>query len=102
MMGQIQRRVDQLEKARGNDLPRVVINVLSPCDEHRGPCDHITSATVAGRVFHRKPKESVDEFATRAADSDQSKAVIVMFDGSVNFEPLPPHILVRKERDERH
>jgi hypothetical protein len=100
-MGQIQQRIKRLEKTSGGDLPRVVIRVLFPCGEHRGPCDHITSATVAGRVFRRKPRESVDDLANRAAASDPSKVVIVMFDGSVNFEPLPPHIRVGKERDER-
>lgn len=98
----IKRRVGALENARGSQLPRVVVKILSPCDDHRGSCDHITAATVGSKTFRRLPRESVDEMGNRAAASDPSRVVFVMFDGSVNFEPLPLHIRVGKERDENH
>ncbi|MBI4190754.1 MAG: hypothetical protein HY525_09475 [Betaproteobacteria bacterium] len=79
----LKNRVKKLEERQSRvDMPppRIIIAGVSPCPDQWGSCQHVRAAKVGGKVFQKRPGESIDALTDRATADETGPMIIVEYE----------------------
>jgi len=79
----LETRVEKLEERQSRaDIPprRMIIRFVGPCPDQWGPCQHVRAAKVGGKVFQKRPGESIDALTDRATADETGPLIFVEYE----------------------